>query len=84
MVPWYSSHQGQSPSSPGIQSQSPGGGSVFCHGHEVRSPAITAHFFKLRAKLQLGVLYKSHLIDFDIINRCTWGIVCCCSGCDVR
>ena len=25
-------------------------------------------------KRQLGVLYKSHLIDFDINNRCTWGI----------
>ena len=35
-------------------------------------------------KRQLGVLYKSHLIDFDINNRCTWGIICCCSGCDVR
>ena len=33
---------------------------------------------------QLGVLYKSHLIDFDINNRCTWGIICCCSGCCVR
>ena len=35
-------------------------------------------------KRQLGVLYKSHLFDFDINNRCTWGIICCCSGCDVR
>ena len=34
-------------------------------------------------KRQLGVLYKSHLIDFDINNRCTWGIICSCSGCDV-
>ena len=35
-------------------------------------------------KRQLGVLYKSHLIYFDINNRCTWGIICCFSGCDVR
>ena len=34
-------------------------------------------------KRQLGVLYKSHLIDFDIKNRCTWGIICCCYGCDI-
>ena len=30
-------------------------------------------------KRQLGVL-----IDFDINNRCTRGIICCCSGSDVR
>ena len=30
-------------------------------------------------KRQLGVL-----IDFDINNLCTWGIICCCSGSDVR
>ena len=35
-------------------------------------------------KGQLGVLYKTYLIDFDINNRCTLGIICCCSGFDVR
>ena len=35
-------------------------------------------------KRQLAVLYKSHLIHFDINNRCTSGIICCCSGCDER
>ena len=35
-------------------------------------------------KAQLGVLHKSHLIDFDINTRRTWGIISCCSVCDVR